>query len=399
MLFGLCVLLCFPAAGVPAGKEGVCCDFSVNKKPLWNTVLDLPAERSEDACDWSYGYRYGTIAYTDPQRIVAGFHLECFHRSGFIPDPLRTLDMTLQIDAQTGQVLNRMEWEDVSRKRNWAGDIAVLPTHDGRFLVKVGPFLKLFSPEFKELHSRILIKESEWRWRDYWVVHVDSGGHTGFFKRWNQWSPPEDHWFSTDTLDDELAEPAPPVEDWDSVSTASSVYFYPLPNDPERSKLAYVRERGQRKAHPLCSECDGLPKAILPDGMIYLATGPKASFMLVSPQGEIIHRASYGTALDNAFHVVTASAAPRFAFSFGHLQARFFSWKSPETVAVFDTTNMRDVLQLKINQQPEHIPGGESWSQELLALSPDGTRLAVLSRAVLKVFQVPIDAGRPVSKH
>jgi hypothetical protein len=46
------------------------------------------------------------------------------------------------------------------------------------------------------------------------------------------------------------------------------------------------------------------PEGLLSDGTIFLATSPKASFALVSEQGEITHRASLGDPMDRARHVV-----------------------------------------------------------------------------------------------
>lgn len=152
------IRLALNATGLTQEKGYACCKFSANKRPSWESVLSLPDERSESECDWSYSEQ--RLAYTSPQTIVAGFHLDCLQRHGPIP-PVRmhTLDLILQIDAQSGKMMKQMEWRDVSIRRNWAGDLRILPAQNGRFLVLVGSSLKLFSPEFSELKSRPLTQD------------------------------------------------------------------------------------------------------------------------------------------------------------------------------------------------------------------------------------------------
>lgn len=370
-----------------------CCKFSANAKSLWQTVLPLPPKRAEGECEWSYGEQ--RLVYTSRQSIVAGFHLDCLQiRGGSRGDRKHTLDMLFQIDAQTGEVLKKMEWNDVSTRRNWAGDLKILPSGNGRFLVLVGSSIKLFSPEFSELKSRPLTSGNAAP-EENWTVSISSDGKTGFFTSQVRGSKQqEDHWFSADTLEDETAELAPPQESWRAVPTASAVFFRPFhspPSDPK--EVVHIRERGNEQIRPLCSECVGFPLAIVPDGLLLLTTVPKASFMLVTREGKIVHRASYGKPIDGVDLVTAASAAPRFALSFGHLQGRLSSFGSVDTVVVFDSWRMADVLQLKIEQQPEHYSNsnikGQLWPGEAFALSPDGVRLAVLSGAVLKTFQIP----------
>jgi hypothetical protein len=72
------------------------------------------------------------------------------------------------------------------------------------------------------------------------------------------------------------------------------------------------------------------PEGLLSDGTIFLATSPKASFALVSEQGEITHRASLGDPMDRARHVVQRLIARHFAFTFGHIQKKFMSWSAPQ---------------------------------------------------------------------
>jgi hypothetical protein len=382
ILLVLCALVLLPAPATRAADEGVCCDFSSNKKPLWQMVLDLPSAGSGDDCSWTYPA--ADIAYMDAQRIVAGFYMQCFHFKPHVPR-IEMLDLLFQIDAASGKVLNRLELKSPPGPPNRiGGDFQILLMHDGRFLVRAGGVLKLLSPEFKEIRSRTLIEDNPSDW-DYWLIRIAPGGRTGFFKRGKQSGSSEDHWFSTETLEDELVETAPREEDRLSspVVTDTNVYFH-----IHGPKGLYVRERGQKTSRPLCPECTGVPIRFVSDGLLFLATSPRASFLLLRPQGNVAFQASYGTGVDYIFDITTASASPRFAFPFGHLQRGLFSWGSPESVVVFDAQVMKSVFQLKLKLQAVRMYGGEGWLKETIALSPDGKRLAVGSRAVLKVFDL-----------
>jgi hypothetical protein len=381
-LFGFCLLLLAPASLATADKDQeACCDFSSNKKPLWQAVLELSPKPSGD-CVWSNAG--GDMAYTDARHIVVGSFTQCLHAT---PHETRVEKraLLLQVDAANGNLLNRADWNNVPSPRNRIdNNFQILATHDGRFLVRAGAVLKLLGPDFKEIRSRLLVQSDSSDW-DYWFVRVAPDGRQGFFKRGKQSGVSEDHWFSADTLEDEQVDKAPPEEDRLSnpIITNSRVYFH-----GREPKGLYVRERGQESFRVLCSKCTGVPVTIFPDGLLFVASLPKASFMLVSPEGTVVHRASYGTGADTSFHVSVASISPRFAFRYGHLERGLFSWSSAETAVVFDTKRMKDIYQLKYEPEAVHIAGGEGWTRTSIALSLDGTRLTVLSLAVLKAFEI-----------
>ena len=367
-------------------SDKVCCKFTPNIKPTWQTVVELE-DAFENRCAWYEPGAYGAIAYTDSRTIVAGFHLALCHRTFATPLDRHTVDTIIQIDAQTGKLINRKEWHDLSTEQYPIIEIDIISTNDGRFLVRVGRFLKLLSPDFKELKSREFVKD-ETGAHERWAFSVSPDGRVGLFKLWNHSGPGSDHWFSTDTLDDELVETAPPGEGRISNNSTSSVYFTPPRGGGTGDSLAHVRARGQQESQAICPTCYGIPEGLLTDGTVFLATSPRASFALVSRQGEIIHRSSIGDPIDRAVHFVAASAAPRFAFTFGHMQKRLLFWSSPTGVVVFDTKQMKYVLKLKFDQQLQSVTGPHG-ATPMLALSPDGTRVAVLAGKVLKSFRVP----------
>src|SRR5437588_6448241 len=127
------LLACATATPAQLQKRG-CCEFSANKKPQWQRVFDVGSESPEDTC----GFKDNALAYTEPRRIVVGFHGYCFQRAA--PGSARTADVLLLIDAETGVELNRQRWEYVFNSKHLPpSSIEIFPTRDGRFLVKEGP--------------------------------------------------------------------------------------------------------------------------------------------------------------------------------------------------------------------------------------------------------------------
>jgi hypothetical protein len=244
------VMLAFAVAAAAQNQQNVCCDFSANKKALWKTVLTVAPERSDDTCS----FNDTDFAYTERDRIVVGFHGICFNRES----SARTV--LLQVDAASGRVIRQVRWAS-SKGNILPSGMEVWPTHDGMFLVKEGPDLKLFSADLIETKSRVLIKDS--RDDHSWLVHVQPSLRRGFLKDWSRYDFCEDHWFSTDTLEDEVVEEVLRwVEGWTGLAaSASNVYFNVL-TSTQPNPMTYVRGVGQAKIHELCPECFALPEQL-----------------------------------------------------------------------------------------------------------------------------------------
>src|SRR5579864_7279398 len=137
LLFGACFFILLASAGV-SQKSDDCCEFSPGIEPVWKIILG-PADTPEDRCEWYNLRTYGTIAYIDSHSIVAGFHFRSCPQTTKGSLGLRhVVDTILKIDSQTGKVLEKRDWQDLStEEQNWLGEIDVIPTRDGRFLVKV----------------------------------------------------------------------------------------------------------------------------------------------------------------------------------------------------------------------------------------------------------------------
>src|SRR5438046_2906023 len=79
-------------------EDSGCCAFSSDRKPAWQTVLNIPKLGSEGKgqCDWSYGESSGSMAFISPGRLVVALHLECRSKNLYLPLPAHTSDILLQ---------------------------------------------------------------------------------------------------------------------------------------------------------------------------------------------------------------------------------------------------------------------------------------------------------------
>src|ERR1700746_443243 len=164
-LLSLSLLVLLPASlGLAEKDKAVCCDFTADKKPLWQTVLDLPPEPSGD-CVWSNAG--GDLAFTDLQHIVVGAFVQCLRSTPHEPR-IEKRALLFQVDSATGKVLNRADWNNVPSPQNrMDNNFQILPTHDGRFLVRAGAILKLLGSDFNEIRSRVLVDGNTSDW-EYW---------------------------------------------------------------------------------------------------------------------------------------------------------------------------------------------------------------------------------------
>lgn len=80
------------------------------------------------------------------------------------------------LDSQTGKELRTLRL--VTSGSDFSG---VYPTHDGRFLVRTGQVLRLYSPSFDELASRSI---AELPAKDTWVLQVLPSGRHVYAESW-----------------------------------------------------------------------------------------------------------------------------------------------------------------------------------------------------------------------
>jgi hypothetical protein len=380
--YGLFALWAAPSF-VP-GAQDICCKFETNTPAVWQSSITLPLPEMDNSCHWQARFP-GAITFAGPNRLVAGFYYDCYTAGG------RTLvhsrESLVEIDSRTGRLLTQLSWKDLSVNGPGGNAIQIFSVNENRVLVRAGRFLKLCSLDLKEIHSRSLPTTSA---SERWDVYLSPSGTVGVLKhsRSNEIQTQE-QWFSTETLEPIQTDLAPAYSSYIAI-TDDKVYYHPDKAQHNGKSLpVHVRKRGELLGEPLCELCNGIPRQVMPNGLLFLIKeSPGISFWLVSPSGEIAYRGSYGKALDNIIDVGASSASDRLAFSFGHLTNGIFSHVAMDRLVVFDMKRMKELFHLKIKTFPEKDDSIESWIGTKIALSDDGSQIAILEGFRLKLFSI-----------
>jgi hypothetical protein len=378
--YGLFALLAAPS--LVRATQNVCCKFETDTPPVWENSITLPLPAVDNSCHWHARFP-GAITFAGTDRLVAAFYSDCYTADG--QTLVHSHESLVAIDSHTGRLLTQASWRDLSVNGPGGNAVQIFSVNESRILFRAGRFLKLCSLDLKEIHSRYLATMSP---RERWDVYLSPGGTVGVLKhsRPNE-TQTEEQWFSTDTLEPIQTDLAPAYSSYIAV-TDDKVYYHPNKAQHNGKSLpVHVRKRGEPLGQPLCELCNGIPRQVMPNGLLFLVReSPAISFWLVNPSGEIVYRGSYGKAIDNIIDVTFSSASDRLAFSFGHLENKLFNHSGTDRLVVFDMKGMKESFHLKIKTFPEKDDAIESWIGPKVALSPDGRHFAILEGFRLKLF-------------
>ena len=359
-----------------------------------NDQLVAPAAQKD--CAWEKP-QSGEVVFTRAERAVLAIHDGCFRIALSQFDPERylaahTVDALYAIDTRTGNIIKKLILNDVSEKRERNLEMQLVALTDHRVLLRSDFALKLLTDDFDERSSRNLIVEQE-QW-EHWKAVASADGSTVMLRRWGVGETnrglSEDHWISTETLQDLLVDDPKPYRSMLFTIDHEGVYFnikgavgmYGETNDP----VAF-RAKGQARYRALCAGCTGIAWAVSNNGLLFLDPGPH-DFMLVR-NGDVCYRRQYGSRTDNIYAAAVAANSNRFAFDFSHGRAGWFARSSDiGGIIVFDADEMKTVLFVKEKVYPEKEGPLETWLAPTIALSPDGTQVLVLNGQVLKSFRV-----------
>jgi hypothetical protein len=266
------------------------CESSTNKKPDWETTLTWPDPPPQKGCTWEkpqYG-EPGQLVFIRAERAVIAYHLGCFRYELSLFDPDRflathTVDLLYAIDTRTGNIIKKVILSDVSEKRERNLKVQVVALADHKLLLRSEFALKLLTDDFDEISSRNLIVEQE-PW-EHWTAVASADGSNLMLRRWGYGETnrdlSEDHWISTDTLQDLLVDDPKSYSSMFFTIDRVGVYFdikgiegkYGKHDDP-----VVFRAKGQARYHVLCADCTGIPEAVSTNGLLFLQNG----LMLIS---------------------------------------------------------------------------------------------------------------------
>ena len=296
----------------------------------------------------------------------------------------------LLLDAGTGTLLSRIPSSAPTFLSGFERAPIVVPLRDGRFLVKSWNLLRLLSADGQELKRRTLTLESVQAsynaklllW-DRWDIAASPDGTAVLATRHrSSHREAEEHWLSTDTLDDIEVESADSGRCCLAVSRKHVIYSSSAP----KLEPLWIRAKGAAAARPLCAKCFGDNGVFLNDDQVVFATWPKASLAIASIGGEIKFRRSFGEADDTILAISVAATPQRVAFLSGpeHVPATVANYK----IGIFDVDQKRLVLKMLFTTPIHRTERLTTIISPQIAISADGRSLAVLTNSALQLYSL-----------
>lgn len=280
------------------------------------------------------------------------------------------------LDAGTGKTTAASLWPTASR---FAGIVAV---HDGKFVTQRGTTLTLYSPDAKELRELDLPPLQEGLWG--WFAHPSPTGGSILFATPNLTTTAATPWIWVDTDSLQVVRSWKETQSgWVGISdtmmamTSCVIWFYHC--DPNVEVRGLATE--WKTIAPTERRSQSFP-LFVNDDILFLSGHP---WRLLQTDGKVV------LTEDAPFEGITALASAggqRFVVPFFKLKGDFPALDigghgELKTISVYDTpfherSHTLSVIGPKIKDQGTQ-----------LALSPDGSLLAILHDESVHVFQLP----------
>jgi hypothetical protein len=279
-------------------------------------------------------------------------------------------DVVSFFDASSGAFRSSLQWPTPDRSSADRNFIRLLPTCNGEFLVVVGYTIRHYSAAQKELQSRNLTngntKGGEW------VIRVSPDGRMALAKRFGPGSN-EDHWISTDTLEERAVVSAPFYGYGYGVGQGFVVYNPGFADDPQTERIHIHSSTGEDRI--LCADCKGANFGVSND-RIFFGGLPAGTGVVTTTDGKVLLRAPFGRQHQPVSQVSVARESSQFALYMSYLRGKAIS-----RIVVLDATTLREVRRVDFEDPGKKQPGGGlQFFWPIIAISPDGMKLALLWR-------------------
>jgi hypothetical protein len=279
------------------------------------------------------------------------------------------------LDASTGKVMSTQAWPSESR---FAGIVA---TNDGNFVTQRGVVLTLYSPDVKEVRRLSLppIQQDLWGWD----AHPSPTGKNILFATPNLTTTLATPWVWVDTTTLQIVRSWKEAQSgWVGISdnaVAMIACSFPLYHcDPNVETRGITTE--WKAIGPIERRFQSIPR-FLNEDTIFLSGHP---WKLLRTDGKVI--LTENTPFEGST-AISSSIGQRFVVPF---------FRSKGGVTALDIGAHGELKTISIYDAPFHersyrldVKGPKIKELAQLALSPDGSKLAILYEESVYVFQLP----------
>lgn len=308
-------------------------------------------------------------------------------------DQLQSNLAVVVLSGATGQLEGSRQWMGVNGRGILGDRLVVLADRSGGAVLGVGDNLLHLSSNLKSTATRLLtsnpVERNGYMYYDSWGLRIGTQGGPALLTQQHPFGGTTNHWISLATLRDQASEPGPNYATVILVGT--SVVFKENkydPHNPYAQTPILVQERGL-KPHPLCGNCSDSVAGTFGSQLMFVETQPSGSYMVTDLNGNIVFRGNHSHGTDRISGTAGAAKANRIAFVYG--PSTFVPSHSMKLrLAVLDADLKKEVWDQSVEIRPEREgSSGIQMTGPLLALSPDGHKLAVLANGLLQTFSIP----------
>jgi hypothetical protein len=336
------------------------------------------------------------LIFVDNDRLALGMYFSSPPDPNAGQDFRRTVRSNATIvtfDTEAGKVAKFKTWTGLAGEPAVSGKLRILPIGKGNFIAGVHDIIFRFSPDFEIQAERLLRPEgagiNDGLHEDYWSLHADVKGRSAMLMRFSTELTERDYWISPLTLHDEQRLDELPRYVHAISIIVDQTLFSNWNHSDGVSRPITVEERGTQP-RPLCAECIGAISATLGRNLILLATHPGASYLVVDTNGNVILRQSHPGNRTSAVKSSGGADSNRAAIS-------YFDGGIPEGgilhFAVVDADAHKEIWEHEQKMVLEKSRVGPfqatAFAPPVIALSPNGHKLAILTSGVVQVYFIP----------
>jgi len=314
-------------------------------------------------------------------------------------DAVRSNVVVAAIDATSGQVRSSKAWRDLRGASALWNALTLLPSGDGGAFVAAVNQIARLSPRFQQAALRTLNppERNTYPTYDRWGVNYSPGtpklllisvANNRYQLHWPR---------ALDLQDQKVTTPPPEFFNPTSLVGDSIVFIPRMALDPaevleavqtrKRMSSPHARVLLHGETRDLCELCAGSVSEAFGEGLVMMGVQPDGSYLIVDVTGKIRHQGRYADA--TLWQARGSSQANRVAI-FWHENITLGAGSSATQIAVVDADQRSEVLRTEIRSNAMRPAKGiVQFQSPRIALSPDGTRLAIVTGETLRLIAIP----------